>query len=85
LADFFIKYVKVRQPIGRQDSVQTHDPNKQEVGFIFACSAAQNFEVFSNIQELNFKKQKPIAVDVLFKAYPMVPLLCRSNLAGQYL
>ncbi len=31
---------------------------------------------------MNLKKQKPIAVDVLFKAYPMVPLSCRSKLAG---
>ncbi len=30
------------------------DPDKQEVGFIFAWTA-QNFEVFSNIQELNLK------------------------------
>jgi hypothetical protein len=33
---------------------------------------AQNFEAFSNIQKLNLKNQKPIAVDILFKAYPMV-------------
>ncbi len=31
--------------------------------------AAQNFEVFSNIQEWNKKNQEPVAVDVLFKAY----------------
>jgi hypothetical protein len=31
------------------------------------------------------KNQKPKAVDVLFKAYPMVPLSYRSNLAGWYL
>jgi hypothetical protein len=36
--------------------------------------AAQSFEVFSNIQNLNKKIKKPIAVDVLFKAYPMIPL-----------
>jgi hypothetical protein len=54
---------------------------------LHAPSAAQNFEAFSNIQNLKFKNQKPIAVDVLFKdkAYPKVPLSCRSNLAGQYL
>jgi hypothetical protein len=32
-----------------------------------------------------FKNQKPIAIDVLFQAYPMVPLLWRFNLAGRYL
>jgi hypothetical protein len=34
---------------------------------------------------VKLKNQKPIAVDVLFKAYPMVPLSGRSNLARQYL
>jgi hypothetical protein len=29
------------------------------------------------------KNKKPIVVDVLIKAYPMLPLSCRSNLAGQ--
>jgi hypothetical protein len=33
----FFNQIKVRQPIGRQDSMETvYDPNKQEVGFIFA-------------------------------------------------
>jgi hypothetical protein len=32
--------------------------------------------------KIKIKKSKPIAVDVLFKAYPKVPLSCRSNLAG---
>ncbi len=31
------------------------------------------------------KNQKHIAVDVLFKAYPMIPLSGWSNLAGRYL
>jgi hypothetical protein len=30
---------------------------------------------------VKIKIKKPIAVDVLFKAYPMVPLSCRSNVA----
>jgi hypothetical protein len=29
--------------------------------------------------------KKPIAVNILFKAYPMVSLSCRSNLVGRYL
>ncbi len=49
----------------------------------FLYEAAQNFELLSNIQDQ--KKKKPIAVDVLFKAYQMVTPSCRSNLAGQYL
>ncbi len=44
--------------------------------------AAQNFELLSNIQDKKKTNKKHIAVDVLFKAYP---LSCRSNLAGQYL
>jgi hypothetical protein len=40
----------------------------------FFHEAAQNFELLSNIQD----KIKTVAVDVLFKAYPMVPLSLRS-------
>jgi hypothetical protein len=45
--------IKVRQPIGRQDSTQTanRDPNKQEVGFIFAWSG-------SKLGRVKFKKFK---------------------------
>ncbi len=50
--------------------------------YSFMHEAAQNFELLSNIQD---QQKKHIAVDVLFKAYPMVPLLCRSNLDGRYL
>ncbi len=50
------------------------DPNKQEVGYIFMYEAAQNFEVFQ-IFKTEIKKSKTYtAVDVLFKAYPMVQL-----------
>jgi hypothetical protein len=37
------------------------------------------------IIKIKIKKLNPIAVDVLLKAYPIVPLSCRSNLAGLYL
>ncbi len=75
---------KVRQPIGRKDSIQTVILTSRRLDS-FLYEAAQNFEVFPNIQKGNLKNQKHIAVDVLFKAYPMVPLSCRSNLAGPYL
>jgi hypothetical protein len=40
----------------------------------FLYAVAQNFEVFSNIQNENKKKiKKPVAVDDFFKAYPMIP------------
>jgi hypothetical protein len=48
------------------------DSNKQEAGFILF-----------KYSKLKLKNQKPISVDVFFKAYPMVPLSCRSNLAGR--
>ncbi len=38
-----------------------------------------------NYLRVKLKNQKPIVVDVLFKAYPMVTLSCKSNLAGWYL
>jgi hypothetical protein len=38
------------------------------------------FQIFST----EIKNQKHIAVDVLLKGFPMVPLSCRSNLAGRY-
>jgi hypothetical protein len=42
----------------------------------FLHETAQNFELLSNIQDQIKQIKKPIAVDVLFKAYPMVPLSC---------
>jgi hypothetical protein len=51
----------------------------------FLYDAAQNFEVFSDIPKVKLKNQNHKVVDVLFKAYPMIPLSCRSNLAIRYL
>jgi hypothetical protein len=36
----------------------------------FLHEAAQNFELLSNIQDPNYKINKPTAVDALFKACP---------------
>jgi hypothetical protein len=52
---------------------------------LFLHEVAQNSELLSNIQGQKYKNKKSMAVDVLFKAYPMVPLSCKSNLAGWYL
>ncbi len=60
------------------------DPNKQEVGFIFAWSGSELWSLIKYSRS-KIKNQEPIVVDVLFKAYPMVPLSCRSNLAVRYL
>jgi hypothetical protein len=43
-----------------------HDLSKQEVGFIFAWSDSELWSLFKYSKEI--KNQKPIAVDVLFKA-----------------
>ncbi len=61
-----------------------HDPNKQEVGLVFAWSGSELWRLFK-YSRVKLKNQNPIAVDVLFKAYRMVPLSCRSNLVGRYL
>jgi hypothetical protein len=80
----FFHQIKVRQPIGGKYSRKAMIQTSRRLDS-FLHEAAQNFEVFSNIQNSNLKNQKPTAVDVLFKAYPMVPLSCRSNMAGRYL
>jgi hypothetical protein len=43
--------------------------------------ALKSFKIFRS----EIKKLKPIAVDVLLKDCPMIPLSCRSNLDGWYL
>jgi hypothetical protein len=49
----------------------------------FLYEAAQNFESLFKYSKLILKNQKPLAVKVLFKAYPVVPLsnadpICRT-------
>jgi hypothetical protein len=52
------------------------DPNKKEVGYIFAWSGWE----FWTLKIFKTKKnQKPSVIYVLFKAYPIVPLSCRSK------
>ncbi len=41
----------------------------------------KSFKIFKS----EIKNLIPIAVDVLLKDFPRIPLSCRSNLAGQYL
>jgi len=45
----FVQQIKVRQPIGRKDSIQTVIPTSRRL-VSFSYEAAENFEVFSNIQ-----------------------------------
>jgi hypothetical protein len=44
----------VRQPVGRKDSKQTLIPTSRRLDS-FLYEAAQNFELFSNIQDQNKK------------------------------
>jgi hypothetical protein len=46
----FFHQIKVRQPIGRQDSMQTVIRTSRRLDS-FLHEVAQNFEVFSNIQD----------------------------------
>jgi hypothetical protein len=46
----FFHQIKVRQPIGRQDSIQTVIRTSRRLDS-FLHEADQNFEAFSNIQE----------------------------------
>jgi hypothetical protein len=50
----FFHQIKVCQPIGKQDSMQTVIRTSRRLDS-FLHEEAQNFEVFSNIQELNLK------------------------------
>ncbi len=71
----FFHQIKVCQPIGRQDSMQTVIQTSRRLDFIFAWSGSELWSLFE-YSRVKFKNQKPIAVDILFKAYPMVPLSC---------
>jgi hypothetical protein len=51
----------------------------------FLHEAAQNLELFIKYSGSKIKNKKPLAVDVVFRAYPMVPHSYRSNLAVRYL
>jgi hypothetical protein len=78
----FFHQKKVRQPIGKPDSMQTVIRTSSRLDS-FLHKAAENFEL--KYSRSKIKNLKHIAVDVLLKGYPIVPLSCRSNLAGRYL
>ncbi len=80
----FFHQIKVLQPIERQDSMQTMIRTSRRLDHFCMkwLRTLKSFQIFKS----ELKNQKPIAVDVLFKAYPMmVPLSCRSNLARRHL
>jgi hypothetical protein len=51
---------------------------------LFAWSGSELCSCFKNSRS-KIKNVKPTAVDVLSKGFSMIPLSCRSNLAGWYL
>ncbi len=71
--------------VGKDCSLSTCKPwSKQVGGWIHFCMKrlrTLNFNQIFNIKN----KNKKLAVDCLFKAFPIVPLSCRSNLARRYL
>ncbi len=58
----------VRRKRSRFVHIQAVIPTRRMIRGIFGflCEAAQNFELFSNVQDQNSKIKKNIAVDVLF-------------------
>ncbi len=71
---------------GKDRGLSTCKPwSKQPGGWIHFCMNRLRTWNSSQIFKIKNKIKKPIAVDVLFKTYPMVPLSCRSNLARRYL
>jgi hypothetical protein len=68
----FFHQIKVRQPMGRKDSIQTVCRKSRRLDS-FLYEAAQNLSLFK-YSRLKFKNKNPIAVDVIFTAYLMVPL-----------
>ncbi len=74
----FFYQIKVRQPIGRQNSMQR---NKQEVGLIFAWSGSELW--YSRVK---IKQLKTYSCWCLFQGLSnaMEPLSCRSNVDGTF-
>jgi hypothetical protein len=80
---FFSSYKSA--PANRKKGFCTNRVSKKQgVEGIFVFSDSELWTLFK-YSRLKLKNLKPIAIDVLFKAYPMVPISCRSNLAGLYL
>jgi hypothetical protein len=71
----------VRQPPRRKVSYKPW--SEQAGGWIHFCM--KRLRTLKSFQIFKTEIKKPIAVDVLFKAFPMVSLSCRSNLAKRYL
>jgi hypothetical protein len=75
------KKITVWRKRSRLEHMQTMNRTSRRIRGIFAWSGS---ELLSNIQDQKLKI-KNIAVDVLLKGFPMIPLSRRSNLARRYL
>jgi hypothetical protein len=74
----FFQQIKVCQPIERKDSIQTVIQTSRRLDS-FSGKLLRTFQSFQ-IFKTEIKNQKSMAVDGLFKAYPMVQLSCPSTL-----
>ncbi len=68
----------------RLEHMQTVNRTSRRIGVLFAWSGSELWSCFKYSRS-KIKNLKHIAVDVLLKGIPMIPLSCRSNLAGRYL
>ncbi len=74
----------VRWKRSHVEHMQTVNRTSRRIRGLFAWSGSELWSLFKNSKS-KLKNGKHLAVDVLFQAYPMVPLSCRSILAGRYL
>ncbi len=68
----------------RLDHMQTVNRTSRRIRGLFAWSGSELWSCFKNSRS-KIKNWKHIVVDLLLKGFSMIPLSCRSNLAGQYL
>jgi hypothetical protein len=78
----FFHQIKVRQPVGRNDSIQTVCQRSKRLEE-FLYEAAQNFKRLFKYSRSKLKNQKPIAGDVLV-AGPSQWHHSLADLAGWY-
>ncbi len=66
----------------RLEHMQAVNRTSRRIGFSSAWSGSGLWSLLKYSREKE-KNLKTIAVDVLLKDFPMIPLSCRSNLAGR--
>ncbi len=65
----------------KKDSIQTMIRTSRRLDSFFVWSGSELWSLFK-YSKLTLKNQKPLALDVFFKAYP---ISCRSNLTSRHL